>query len=157
MKKTATRLLSIEKDLVKLYPFGYEQYKQEQEKLKELDETGTQAERVALSGNVISVNINKNDRNDASKKSDIDGKEVDKKKAKLSYEEGKEASRREKKLKRLEERIEELESETALKKKELELPEYASDFEKLSQIQEEIDKLEEELLSAMEEWESLNL
>ena len=39
------------------------------------------------------------------------------KKAKLSYEEGKEASRREKKLKRLEERIEELESETALKKK----------------------------------------
>ena len=157
MKKTATRLLSIEKDLVKLYPFGYEQYKQEQEKLKELDETGTQAERVALSGNVISVNINKNERNDASKKSDIDGKEVDIKKAKLSYEEGKEASRREKKLKRLEERIEELESETALKKKELELPEYASDFEKLSQIQEEIDKLEEELLSAMEEWESLNL
>ncbi len=155
MKKTATRLLSIEKDLVKLYPFGYEQYKEEQEKLKELDENGTQTERVALSGNVISVNINQSSNRDAGEKSDKYSKDVDIKKAKLSYEEGKEASRREKKLKRLEERIEELESETARKKKELELPEYASDFEKLSEIQEEIDRLEEELLCVMEEWESL--
>ena len=162
MKKTATRLLLIERDVVKLYPFGYEQYKEEQDKLRALAEksgTGGEGAQVALSGNVISVDINQNESIKRNGKSGHGGEEenqkVDIKKAQLSYEEGKAASKREKKLKKLEDKITELEAEIDQKKSELEKPEYASDFETLTAIQNEIDQMEAQLLKTLEEWERL--
>ena len=150
MKKTATRLLLIEKDLVKLYPFGYEQYVTEQERLKALSGKEGQAGDIkpSLSGNVIYSGSG-----EEKGPKDSPDKDVLVKKAQVSYEEGKAASRKEKKLKRLEERIEELEEQIEAKKSEYKRPEYATDFVKLSDIQKEIDSLEEELLSVMEEWE----
>ena len=162
MKQTATRLIALEKGVVKLYPFGYEQYREEQERLSQ----GAEKERIALSGSVISVDINQNSQsvNGQSMKGALNGNNnvggtdsldnsVDIKKGQLSYEESKAASKREKRKKRLEEEIERLEERIEGKKQELSNPEYASDFEKLTELQEELDALEEELLSVMEEWE----
>ncbi|MCR4655587.1 MAG: ABC-F family ATP-binding cassette domain-containing protein [Lachnospiraceae bacterium] len=158
MKKTATRLLSIEEDAVRLYPFGYEQYAEEQERLKESAQGRGETDRsgIALSGSVISVDINQiNDKNydkNSGRKAENPQDEVNIKKGMLSYQAGKEASKAEKKQKKLEERIERLEEALNRKKSELENPEYASDYVKLSEIQKEADALEEELLSAMEEY-----
>ena len=165
MKQTATRLIALEKGVVRLYPFGYEQYREEQEKLSQ----GSERDRIAMSGNVISVDIKsdspgkgsgsnlqylKNNSTESGNNGfDKSDDSVDIKKGQLSYEEGKAASRREKKIRKLESEIEGLEERIAEKKKELADPRYASDFEKLTGIQEEIDSLEEELLLLMEEWE----
>ncbi len=149
MKKTATKLLSIEKDLIKLYPFGYEQYKEEQERLKAEGAEG--GRNIALSGNVVSVDINSSADNEIAKNTNNNQESVNIKKAQLSYEESKAASKKERKLKKLEEKIQSLERSIEEKKDELARPEYASDFVRLSEIQAEIDKLEEELLMVMEE------
>ncbi len=153
MKKTATRLLSMEKDAVKLYPFGYGQYIDEQEKLKALGdgEPGFKS-GISLSGNVISVDINHKINSGNNKNQSVDEEKVNIKKGQMSYEEGKAAARLEKKQKRLEERIEKLEGDIEEKEKELNDPAYASDFEKLSALSKEIEALEEELLSVMETW-----
>ncbi|MCR5789542.1 MAG: ABC-F family ATP-binding cassette domain-containing protein [Lachnospiraceae bacterium] len=156
MKKTATRLLLIEKDRVRLYPFGYEQYLEEQERRRALADQG-KGENAALSmaGQVISVDIKHDDESGKSQNKENNNNEVDIKKGQLSYEAGKEAARREKRRKKLEESITFLEKQLEDKKTELLNPAYASDFVKLAAIQEEAEKLEEKLLAVMEEWESL--
>ena len=76
-------------------------------------------------------------------------------KGKESYALGKEISRLEKKVKKAEEQVAALEEAVEAKKAELLLPEYASSYSKLSEISAAVEELEMELLSAMEEWESL--
>ncbi|MCR4741028.1 MAG: ABC-F type ribosomal protection protein [Lachnospiraceae bacterium] len=152
VKKIATSLLVIEKTQVKYYRFGYEQYEEEQERLK-LEDAPDDGKTV-MGGNVISAG--------SGPQTALSGRieKVSEKEnagaAKASYEASKEASRRDKRIKRLEADIEKTEGEIEEQRKLLETPENASDYVKLTGIQNGIDELEEKLLSLMEEWDALN-
>ncbi len=129
VKHVATRVLEFDRDNVKTYAFGYEEYeeKRAKERLEEnlsFKSTGTAKENTEIKAPKQNVYNNP----------------------------GKERSRLQKKIEKLEEKISLLEDEISEKKEELSKPEYASNYSKLTAIQEEIDAKEEELLLVMDEW-----
>ncbi|MCR5734782.1 MAG: ABC-F family ATP-binding cassette domain-containing protein [Lachnospiraceae bacterium] len=150
VKKTATSVMLIERDGMKLCRFGYDQYEEEQERLKKSEDP--ENDIFAMRGNVISAG--NNGKQDAGRLTGTVQKEAGS--AQLSYEALKEASRRDKKIKKLEAEIEQCEAQIEEKKEKLSLPENATDYVKLADIQNEIDLLEERLLKIMEEWDELN-
>ena len=138
IKKVCDKLLVFENHNTILYPFGYEQYKEECEKL------------LAEAGDLANVKSSeKTDKNRAS------GDNDNKTRKKAYYNPGKEQAKLERKIKKLEEQMQQKEEACDRKKQDLLNEEYQSDYVKLGQIQEEIDALEEEILEIMTEWEEL--
>ncbi|MBQ3514958.1 MAG: ABC-F type ribosomal protection protein [Lachnospiraceae bacterium] len=139
VKKVCDKILVFENHNTTLYPFGYEQYKEECEKL------------LAEAGELVnSKSSDKSDKNSSS--GDNDNKP---KKSKTYYNPGKEQAKMERKIKKLEDEMQQKEEECEQKKQDLLKEEYQSDYVKLGQIQEEIDALEEEILEIMTQWEEL--
>jgi len=139
VKQIANRLLVFENGTTKEYAFGYEQYQEELDKRKALEEAGLSYTASSEKG-----------------QESVSPKPVADTKAKASYAFGKERSQLQRKLKKIEEELADLEAKVEEKKAEMLKPEYQSRYMKLSEIQEEVDKLDEALLLKMEEWEEIS-
>jgi ATP-binding cassette subfamily F protein 3 len=160
VKKTATRLMIMDNDSVRMYEWGYEQYEEELAALQRNDGSVDDLTR----GKVISYDHQGDDSSRGSRAAGGSGKTESGSRdpgqgstgglsaAQQSYLAGKEQSRQERRLKKLEEEIERLEREIEDKKTELNDPANASDYVKLQEIQDTIDALEEKLLDTMTEW-----
>ena len=149
VKKVSTKLLSMEKDAVRLYEFGYEQYEEELAKLNEAEGSAYNAVR----GKVISNPVDNSAKTVADDKNDSAAGDI--KSAQQSYLQGKEQAKLDRKIKKMEEQMASLEENIEKKKEELANPDNASDYMKLQDIQNEIDSMEEELFLLMEEWDEL--
>jgi len=125
IRQVSDILLVLEFDGARLYPFGYEQYMEEQEQLETVKE--------AVSAEMIHGETS----------------------AMQSYQAGKEQARLERKIKKTEEQLEKEEEMLFELKEELQDPALASDYIKLQEIQHEIDCREENLLTLMAEWDEL--
>lgn len=132
VKMVATRLLVMDENGSKLYPFGYDSY--EEELLK--------AEKDAA---------------DSSKDNKNSEEKTEMTKAQTSYMAGKEEARRKRQIEKLEKAIEQIENEIEELKKKQEDPDISTSYMKLSEIQKQQDEKEEKLLELMEEWEELSL
>lgn len=129
VKRIADELLVLEDGHVEYYSFGFEEYEE-----KNAERNAKYVQEMAFT------------------KESIVSKEVKPEKPK-NYNPGKEESKRRRKLEKLELEIASVEETLETLKKELALPENASDYAKLQDIQSQIDAEEEKLLSLMEEWE----
>lgn len=134
IKQVSNRLLFFTNGLTMEYPFGYEQFMEDQKK-KQKEEEERQRQSAASK---------KNKQSEGEKK------------AKGSYNPGKEQAKLDRKIKKTEERLEKKEAQIKKMKEELLNPEYPSDYVKLGELQEKIDALEMEVLEDMEEWEKLS-
>ncbi len=134
IKRVSDTLLVLEPGSSKLYPFGYEQYMEEQD----LENTATKP---------IGNSLNVQTKNEAVP--------VKEKAGMQSYNAGKEQARLDRKIKKVEEQLEETEQTIQKKRDELQNPELASDYMKLQDLQYEIDGAEERLLELMAEWDQL--
>ncbi len=140
IKQVSDTLLVLEQDSAKLYPFGYEQYLEEQEQ-------GFQGDNAAAKTQAL--------RLPAEKRAAEKDMEETEKPGMQSYQAGKEQARLERKIKKIEERLTAVEEEIQNQKDELHNPALASDYMKLQELQDRIDQKEEELLTLMSEWEML--
>lgn len=137
VNKVCNKILVFENHNTTLYPFGYEQYKEE-------------CERLLAEEN--SVNVNKTEKADKGSLVKEDDSE-----AKKNYYQSKEQAKIERKIKKLEDEMQKKEALCEQKKQDLLKEEYQTDYVKLGQIQEEIDTLEEEIMELMTQWEELML
>lgn len=138
VKQVATKLLVMDQNGSKLYPFGYDSYEEELLKAAALQPS----EKSQPSGKAQQVaNASKNEVNQTS--------------AQASYLAGKEEARRKKRIEKLEKEIERIEQEIEELQKKQEDPQIQSSYMKLQDIMKEQEEKESELLAVMEEWEAL--
>jgi len=140
IKQVSDTLLVLEQDSAKLYPFGYEQYMEEQEQGDSRDDA---AAKIQPSRPALEKTVKPDDTKEAEKP------------GMQSYQAGKEQARLERKIKKIEERLAAIEEEIQNQKDELHDPALASDYVKLQELQDAIDNKEEELLILMAEWDKL--
>lgn len=140
VKQVSNRLLVFEQGLTTEYPFGYEQYEEMQEKLKEQGENSISWKREKV-------------RSKSNKETNVEP--LEEKKGKTSYYAGKEQAKLERKIKKIEEKMKETEEKIEELKEELLHPDYQSDYVKLEEIQDQIEELEANVLEDMEEWDAL--
>ncbi len=127
VKQVSNRLLVFEEGEVKEYPFGYDDYIEQQQKQAALETEAT------------------------GKVEKLGGAET----KKPYYNPGKEIAKLERKLKKMEDTMAEKEDKIEEYKSQLLDTEIQSDYVKLGEIQDAIDGLEAELLEDMEQWEEL--
>ena len=127
VKQVSNRLLVFEEGEVKEYPFGYDDYIEQQQKQAALETEAT------------------------GKVEKLGGAET----KKPYYIPGKEIEKLERKLKKMEDTMAEKEDKIEEYKSQLLDTEIQSDYVKLGEIQDAIDGLEAELLEDMEQWEEL--
>ncbi len=128
IKQVADVIVSFENGATKVYPFGYEQYKEEISKQ-----------------NITNISISevKKDNN----------KPMSKEKEKMILQ--KEQQKKQRRADKIEGLIAEIELKIEALKEELNKPEYAADYVKLQEINDNIGKHEDEIAGLMEEWEIL--
>ena len=148
VNKVSDTILAIEPGEAKLYPFGYEDYKEKMEMRRLAEQAddnliagGTKKNTGSLDGNTISGT-------ETAEKQQVTS-------AKASYATGKEIARTKKNIEKIEAEIKNNETKTEELKEMLADPALSSDYIKLQEIQNEIDALEEELLNKMAQWEEL--
>ncbi len=151
IRQIADSLLIFRPDGVEYFPYGYEDY---------IEKYG-QEQRYISTEAVLNIHAgvgeNGADPSAAGKSTAEDaGKNERLQTGKNAVNPGKEKAKRERRIARLEVLMEECDEKTAQLKKEMLLPEYASDYVRLSELQQEIDRLEEQSLEYMEEWEELS-
>ena len=139
VKQVSTKLLVMNEDGSKLYPFGYEQYIEELERADGL--AGSPAGGVSVTKSAGSA---------------VQEKPAEAGAGMLSYQAGKEKSKIERRLKKIEELLAGLEEEIETMKDSLLNPEIQSDYVKLSEIQAGVEAKEEEVLELMAEWDELD-
>ncbi len=128
IREVADALLIFADDKVTYYPYGYEEYREEQDKLLLAAEA---AQNTAKEEKV-------------------------QKEATKYYNTGKEASKIRQKIQKIEKLIEDKEQELAQLEIMYNVPENQSAYTKLSELSEQINKVNEELEAYMEEWEDLS-
>lgn len=128
IREVADALLIFADDKVTYYPYGYEEYREEQDKLLLAAEA---AQNTAKEEKV-------------------------QKEAPKYYNPGKEASKIRQKIQKIEKLIEDKEQELAELEIMYNAPENQSAYTKLSELSEQINKVNEELEAYMEEWEDLS-
>lgn len=147
VKQVATKLLVMDTDGSKLYPFGYDSY--EEELLKAAEQSGKSASGTGASkGNADAKASAAGQTGAASDQPQTS--------AQASYLAGKEEARKKKKLEKLEKEIERIEEEIEKLQKKQEDPQIQSSYMKLQDIMKEQEEKEAELLEVMEEWEALS-
>ncbi len=129
IREVADSLLIFADGMVKYYPYGYEEYCEEQAKL-------------AMEAELLEATERKEDK--ASKE------------ATKYYNPGKEASKIRQKIQKIEKLIEDKENELSELESQYNAPENQSAYTKLSELSEAIEKVNEELEAYMEEWETLS-
>ena len=129
IREVADSLLIFADGKVTYYPYGYEDYREEQEKVQ------AQAELMESQS--------------------AKGEKTSKETAKY-YNPGKEASRIRQKIQKIEKLIEDKENELADLEAKYNAPENQSAYTKLSELSVAIEKVNEELEAYMEEWETLS-
>lgn len=129
IREVADSLLIFADGMVKYYPYGYEEYCEEQAKL-------------AMEAELLEATERKEDK--ASKE------------ATKYYNPGKEASKIRQKIQKIEKLIEDKEIELSELESQYNAPENQSAYTKLSELSEAIEKVNEELEAYMEEWENLS-
>lgn len=134
IKQVSDVLLVLDEEGSKFYTFGYEEYMEEQEKLKAGENVPIRTQRAGMADNRSSA-------------ADTAGMQ--------SYQAGKELARLTRRIEKTEEQLSLCEEEIEKKKEELQDPSLASDYKKLQEIQQEIDEKEEQLLVLMAEWDEL--
>lgn len=153
INKVTDRLLVFEKGGVTFYPFGYEEYEENQQVNEELDKSGQ---------NKCNEPVRSKGGEDPDRKATPEDKEI---RAAASVgvsssaadrEAFKERSRKEKRMKKLEELMAECEERIAGLSAQLEAPENSADYVKLSELQEELDKVNGDLDKYTEEWLELS-
>lgn len=129
IREVADSLLIFADGMVKYYPYGYEEYCEEQAKL-------------AMEAELLEATERKEDK--ASKE------------ATKYYNPGKEASKIRQKIQKIEKLIEDKENELSELESQYNAPENQSAYTKLSELSEAIEKVNAELETYMEEWENLS-
>lgn len=135
IKQVSDILLVMNDDGCKIYPYGYEQYMEEMERVEQ-----------------AASEIEQQGKNNGIKKED---KTVTNTPGSKYYNPGKEQAKRERKIKKLEEQLEDCEESIQKQKDELMNPELATDYIKLQEIQNSIDEQELLLLDLMAQWDEL--
>lgn len=129
IREVADSLLIFADGMVKYYPYGYEEYCEEQAKL-------------AMEAELLEASERKEDK--ASKETT------------KYYNPGKEASKIRQKIQKIEKLIEDKENELSELESQYNAPENQSAYTKLSELSEAIEKVNAELEAYMEEWENLS-
>lgn len=140
IKQVSNLLLVLEPNSTRLYPFGYEQYMEEQERE---DSASSAVDRIKPANSSLLKAVNTEDADEPEKP------------GMQSYQAGKEQARLERRIKKLEERLTAVEEEIQNHKDKLQDPALFSDYVKLQELQDAIDRKEEELLNLMAEWDTL--
>ena len=138
------------------YPFGYEDYLEQQEKASKEAFEQEHADRKSHSVK----NGQKNEKlmaefQKAATANTLHEQRSKQRESDAYYNPGKEQSKLERRIKKIEEQLETCETELQKQKDELQNPELTSDYVRLQEIQNSIDEREEQLLSLMSEWDEL--
>ena len=126
IREIADTILYFSKDSVSVFPYGYEEFEENEKKQKALEESST-----------------------------AQGTDT-KKEKKTYYNPGKEKQKRERRIKKLEELIAECEAKIEETNSLLQSPEIVTDYVKVSELSTELDEYQNKLLEYMEEWDTLS-
>ena len=135
IKQVSDILLVMNDDGCKIYPYGYEQYMEEMERIEQAASENEQQ-----------------GRNNGTKKED---KPETNAPGSKYYNPGKEQAKRERKIKKIEDQLADCEESIQKQKDELMNPELATDYIRLQEIQNSIDEQELLLLDLMAQWDEL--
>lgn len=148
IKQVSDVLLVLDEEGSKFYTFGYEEYMEEQEKLKAGENVPVRAQGIHTADSKTGTVTGQSEDGTADKP-------AAEKAGMQSYQAGKELARLIRKIEKTEEQLCVCEAEIQKKKDELQDPALASDYKKLQEMQQEIDEKEEQLLVLMAEWDEL--